>query len=787
MIYSDKATYQKNEEIVFTEGNSKAIDSENREITAEKITYKKIPNTFEAEGKVKIEDATNNNVIYSKKIIYFKNEEKIITKGLTEADIQSKYNIKSENVKFKLDTKQLSSKVKSVLTDNNNQIYYLDEFLLYLDQDLLKGKGILTITNYNLPKSDKFYFSDGIFNLKSKKFVAKETEVNIHKNVFNRDNNEPRILGVSSKGDNNLTVLKKAVFTSCQKRDGCPPWSIKSSEIIHDKEKKQLTYKNAYINVLDIPVFYFPKFFHPDPSVVRQSGLLTPEINGSNVLGSTFTQPYFWKISDSNDFTITPTISDNKFITLQNEYRQANKNSNFLADFGFVKGYKSPTTKKKNNFSHFFLNYDLDLQLKEFTTSKLFLSTEQVSNDTYLRVFDTHITKSQSRPGNLNVMESQARLNLSNEKYSIDAGISAYENLTINKDSDRYEYILPYYNFSTVLDKNYYNGSISLSSSGSNKLNSTNDLKSNIINNLTYNSDKYINKLGFDNSLNIVFKNLNSLGKKNSDYKSSPQIELLSMFEVNSSIPLIKKQKNYNNYLTPKLSFRFNPSDMKNYANNSKIIDTGNIFSLNRLGLNDSFESGRSLTLGLNYKKEKKDLNDINKYFEFNLATVLRDKEEEFIPKTSTIGRKNSNIFGSIESNLSKNIDLNYNFALDNDVSTFEYNGLNTTFRFENFETTFSFIEENGEMGDSNIFENSISYNFENNYIKFNTRRNRKINLTEYYDLVYEYKNDCITAGIKYNKTYYSDRDIKPKEDLLFTITLFPLTTYEHDAEDLVN
>ena len=106
------------------------------------------------------------------------------------------------------------------------------------------------------------------------------------------------------------------------------------------------------------------QIFHPDPSVIRQSGFLTPEINGSNVLGSSFTQPYFWKISDSNDLTITPTISDNDFITLQNEYRQANKNSNFLADFGFVKGYISPTTRKKNNFSHFFLNYDVDLQLK---------------------------------------------------------------------------------------------------------------------------------------------------------------------------------------------------------------------------------------------------------------------------------------------------------------------------------------------------------------------------------------------------------------------------------------
>jgi len=51
---------------------------------------------------------------------------------------------------------------------------------------------------------------------------------------------------------------------------------------------------------------------------------------------------------------------------------------------------------------------------------------------------------------------------------------------------------------------------------------------------------------------------------------------------------------------------------------------------------------------------------------------------------------------------------------------------------------------------------------------------------------VYEYKNDCLTAGIKYKKTYYSDGDLKPTENLLFTVTLFPLTTYEHDVKDLL-
>ena len=91
-------------------------------------------------------------------------------------------------------------------------------------------------------------------------------------------------------------------------------------------------------------------------------------------------------------------------------------------------------------------------------------------------------------------------------------------------------------------------------------------------------------------------------------------------------------------------------------------------------------------------------------------------------------------------------------------------------------------------MGDSNILENSFTYKLDDlNSVKFNTRRNRKLNLTEYYDLVYEYKNDCLTAGIKYKKTYYEDRELKPTENLLFTITLFPLTTYEYSADELVN
>ena len=64
-----------------------------------------------------------------------------------------------------------------------------------------------------------------------------------------------------------------------------------------------------------------------------------------------------------------------------------------------------------------------------------------------------------------------------------------------------------------------------------------------------------------------------------------------------------------------------------------------------------TLQEGKSLTLGLDYKKTK--LNDINKFFEAKIATVYRDKKEEFIPLTSGISDKDLNIFGSISNNLS--------------------------------------------------------------------------------------------------------------------------------------
>ncbi len=775
IIFSNKITYFKNDEKILTKGNSKAI-YENKVITADEFQFFKKINILIAKKKVKVDDSKEDINIFAEELTYDKNKEVIFSKGYTEAKIQDRYNFYSNNVFYNKNTLELSSKNKTQILDDKFNIYELDKFNYSKEKFLLKGKNVKIKTNFTSNNnSDEYFFESGFFNLKNQNFDAGKTTINMQKSIFGNIENDPRLIGVKSSRKDEITQISKGIFTSCKKKDGCPPWSVQAEKIIHDKIKKQLVYNHALLKIYDIPVVYFPKFFHPDPTVKRQSGLLKPVLNESNVLGSSLQLPYFKVLAPNKDITFRPNIFDTNIFMLQNEYREKNQNSTLLADFAFTNGYKSKLSNKKKSIAHLFTKYKLDLSLDNFETSQIDFDLELVTNDTYLKVFESNLSETIIRP-NPNQLTSSLNLLMYRENFNFSAGITSYETLS-GKDSDRYQFILPYYDFSKTLFKEQNLANVNFDSSGSNDLKNTNNLRSRIVNNLSIQSKDYILNMGLKNSLGAYFKNLNTVAKNDAIYKSSPQLELMSIFEANSSLPLIKYNERFNEYIEPKISLRFNPGEMKDYSNTNRKINNSNIFEINRLGITDSYEEGRSLTLGFEYKKEK--IDDINKYFEFKLASVFRDKIEQRIPSSSSI-KQNGNLIGSFQNNFNKNLNFSYNFAIDNDLKTFEYNSIDASFNFDKFLTSFSFIEENGKIGDANSLENSVSYRFdENNFLSFNTRRNRKIDLTEFYDLVYEYQNDCLIAGLKYKKTYYQDRDLLPTEDFMFTITIFPLTTYE--------
>lgn len=536
-----------------------------------------------------------------------------------------------------------------------------------------------------------------------------------------------------------------------------------------------------------MPVVYFPKFFHPDPSVKRQSGFLKPALGGDKDLGSSIYVPYFLVISDNKDLTIKPRWFDSEKRIFQSEYRQKTKKSLIIADFSIAKGHHSSVTDRNDSRSHFFMNSKTDLDLDNFLASTFEINLQKATNDTYLKKFKL---ESPLLLGSTSELHSSVELDLAHENYDFITSMEVYENLS-GDNNNRYQHIFPSYGFS----KNFglddiQGGSFSFSSSGSNRLNNTNVLSTSISNNLNFNSYNSFFENGIKSNYNFLFKNLNSLGKKSKVYKSSPQSEIVSSYILNMSLPLSKNTENSYNTLEPKISFRFNPHDMKDHSDSGRKINASNVFNNDRLSLDDTYEGGESITLGINYKKQKltntdtinENIKTFDDYLDFKLATVFRSNELNEIPTTSTIGKKRSNLFGQINFKPSEILSLDYKLSINDDLNEIESNSIDAELSFSNFSTTMSFLEERRALGKTNVLSNTFKYNFnEENFLSFNTRRNRRIGLTEYYDLVYEYKNDCLEAKVRYKKDYYSDRDIIPKEELFFEITIVPLTTFSPD------
>ena len=125
-IFSDQVTYFKNDEKILTKGNSKASYVNGQLIQADSFEYNKETNILIAKDNVKMEDTIENYTIFSDQVTYFKNDEKILTKGKTKSLINNKYEILSKNVLFLINKNLLSSKERTTIKDKNSNFYQLD-------------------------------------------------------------------------------------------------------------------------------------------------------------------------------------------------------------------------------------------------------------------------------------------------------------------------------------------------------------------------------------------------------------------------------------------------------------------------------------------------------------------------------------------------------------------------------------------------------------------------------------------------------------------------------------
>ncbi len=763
-IKSKNIILDKNNETSIFERDVIIVTKDGKRIKSQFAEYNKKNGLIKLEKDIKVIDKENNEM-QAEYAEYDSNKKKFKTFGVTKIITNKNYIIESEDVTFDNLKKIIFSKKNSYIIDKDQNKIFLDNFEYGTDNSIFKSIGYIRIKD---KAKNTYEFSQIYIDTNNKEILGTDVKSFFNdKNFKVNEKNKPRIFANTIRLSKEQSLFNKSRFTLCDYRenDKCPPWTIQASEMLHDNKKKTIFYEHAVVKVYDIPIFYLPKLSHPDPTVERRSGFLPPKFSDTKNLGMGISVPYFWDIAKDKNFTLTNRIFVDENPLFTGEYHQAFMNSNFLADFGFTEGYKKTSNKKKpGDKSHFFSKF-----VKNFSGDKsestISISTQNVSNDKYLKLYKI---ESNLVDYNSNTLTNSINFTKESENVFFGFNSSIYETLNENYN-DKYEYIFPEITIDKNLISNEKYGNIDLQTNYKVRKYDTNKYTNFLVNDLSMNSNEIFYASGFKGRILANIKNINYETKNIDLYKDDTTNELFGAIGYQSEIDF-KKINNYSShFLKPKILLRYAPGDMRKESSGIR-LNPINAFSLDRLNNLNNFETGLSSTIGFDYKIKNKDRD-----FDFSVAQILSEKENKKMASKTSLDEKLSDLVASANFDINDKISFDYNFSVDQNYSQFNYNEISTKIDFNPVKINFNYLQEAKHIGDQEYFKTKINFEKdEHGLFSFETKRNLITNSSEFYNLSYEYTNDCLRAGLVYRREFYNDSELEPENSLMFQITLIP-------------
>ena len=748
--------------------------SEELNINASKIKYKDQNKITIFESTVTAEDSVGNK-LFSEYADYNDLTDILKTKGYTKIITSGGFKIIGSDIFLDNKQKTIYSSNKTQVTDQDGNKIFLDMFNYSIATNVFFSKGNIKVIDVN---NNNYNFSEVYIDENKKKIIGTDVKAFLKQDDISINSaNEPRLFANTMVLSNNVNTLEKGIFTYCKNRENekCPPWVLQSKKIRHNLAEKIIYYENVVLKIYDFPIFFSPRFSHPDPSIDRASGFLAPGLTSNTNVGSGFSTPYFWNISKDRDLTLTPRVYLNENPLLLAEYRQDFKNSFLIVDTGYTQGYKKKSTKKSSgDRAHFFANLNVKLLDNKEKYSSLETSIQKVSNDTYFKIYDVDsslVDKSQ------NILENTIDFIYQNKDFSFSLTPSFYENITKDGHS-RNEYLLPATFEKSIFNSEKY-GLVDFTSNLKVKNYQVDKQTNFLVNSFNWKSNKWINKLGFENHFKGLLKNVNYESTNTEVFKDNQNnVEAKPALGYFAKLGLYKNDiaNNTINVLTPKFLLRYAPNNMRKVKTGSK-LDYGNLFSLNKINEFDIVEDGLSTSLGFEYKKNKlnKDNTIGNEVFSLSAGQVISEKENINIPSKTSLDQHFSDFVGEATYNVNEGIKFGYKFNVDQNYQDFNYNEVDADFKYESVKFNVGYLQEKNHVGSTEYIKSGFDFRLNNSTeLSFSAKRNLLTSSAEFYNLSYNYINDCLKAGIAYRREFYNDRDVEPVNSLMFTISIVP-------------
>ena len=765
-IEAKNISFDKDNNITIFE-NEVVVKTQNSIIKSDFAKHVKKDGLLILQKNIVILDKKNNKLL-TEYAEYYEKDKIFKTKGETTIKTINNYILTGKNFFVDDTNKIISSNQKSYLEDQDKNKIYFENFQYLSEKNLFKSIGLIEIID---AKKNKYKFSQIYIDTKKKEVLGTDSKTFLNDENFKiNKKNDPRIFSNTTKITKAKSSFSKSIFTLCQYRenDSCPPWAIKSKKMIHDNLKKTIYYENAVVKVYNLPIFYFPRLSHPDPTVDRRSGFLPPTLSDSKNLGSGVSIPYFFDFGKDKNFTFTNRMYYTEHPLFLGEYHQAFKNSNLLTDFGYTEGYKKTnTTKKGGDKSHFFGKFVKNYKDKKGFENTLDLTVQEVSNDKYLKLYKI---KSNLVDFNQDTLENSFEFTQEREDLFFGLNGSIYETMKDDYE-DKYEYNLP----EITLDKNlFFNeklGNLELQTNYKAHKYDTNKFTSFFINDLNLTS----NDINFDNGISSKIlaniKNINYESKNVDIYKDDPVYEIYNSLGILSEINFTKDTGISKHLFKPKWFVRYSPGSMRQDLEGSR-LNPLNAFNLNKVSNINNYETGLNGTIGLDYKIKD---NNNKTNFDFSLAQVISEKENKKMNDKSSLNEKLSDLVGKSTFKFNDNLNFNYEFAIDQNYNDLNYSEFGSEYNNNKLKIGFNYLNERKHIGNQDYFKSELSLkNKDKGLLSFKTKRNLTTDSSEFYDLSYEYINDCLRAGLVYRREFYNDTELEPEDSLMFKLTLVP-------------
>ena len=754
-----------------------SLFAKNLEISSSEVKLDKKESKIILKGSVEATDE-NNNILKADEAYYLKDKDFLNSIGLTTIITKENYLFESENVIFDNKNKTIKSDFPTKIIDPDGNVILTTMFNYNSIENVLFSKGGIKLEDVN---SNIYRFNQIYIDEKKRKIIGSDAKIFFNDNSMKIDKrNNPRIFANSVSIDEDNSIVQKGVFTYCQFRENekCPPWELRAKKIKHNSSKKTVYYDNAVLKIYDFPIFYFPKFSHPDPTVDRRSGFLIPTFTNSTTMGAGIDLPYFFNLSKDKDITFTPRIySSNEPLYLV-EYRQDFAKSSLIVDAGYTEGYKKKSNNKTpGSRTHFFTRFYNSIIEEDDTSSDIEINLQHVSNSTYPKInkLETALVDYLD-----NTIKNTVDYGYQRKDLFFNTKISAFENLS-KTGNDRFEFIYP----EASLDKNLLiSDNLGIVDLKSELLVKNYDVDKQIeviSNEFNWVSNSWVNKYGFENEFLGLFKNVNYRAKNAENYKTEDSVsEFYGALGFKSELGLFKfKDNNKLNIFKPKLLVKISPNDSRNISSQSSTLSYSNLYKLNKIKTIDKVDTGSSISLGFDFKINNLNKNNEvkNEQFKFSLGQIISAEENRDMPSRSTLNEKMSDIIGETSLNLNDNVKITNNFLLDQNLEKFNQNLIDLQVVYPKTSFNISYLEENQHIGSTKYIQSKAGFNFNNGLISLEAKRNLISNSAEFYDLSYEYINDCLKAGIAFRREFYRDRDLEPEDSLFFKVTFSPLGT----------